>query len=146
MDDEKKLLRDLKDTILEFVTNLQSLFTDPKDMTDLMKIQIYFQSMDSHKLMNYAIQFILPHRQAIKDKDVKYVFDPNKRVLDGFPEDKLNYIKNLILTPEDKGGLSPEELDAVWQYFEVILALCDKHNKKYCLLTSGSKNLVLTLK
>lgn len=124
----KKILGDLKKTILEFITDLKdNIFTRDEEKTDLQLVEFFFNKMDAETVMQKAILFILPWKSYIKERNADF-FIKNKDIFQGLPPDKIEYFSSLWKKGDKR--LSEENRGVIWDYFDTILTLIENHEKK----------------
>jgi len=117
-------------TILEFIADLRdNVFTNPIDQGDLDLIQFFFKKLSDHDISNHVVQHILPYKTEIRDRNVEFFIKKKNEIFKGLPQDRVNYFVNLVKTPEPQGGLSDEDREAAWCYFDTLLTLSEKYKK-----------------
>src|SRR5688500_554221 len=93
------LSANLKQLVIEFVKNLENLFSEPEDRIDLHKIQLYFGNESELKIMQHVVSHILPYKTQIVDRDESYILDKRNQLFASFPEPKVEYIARLLRLP-----------------------------------------------
>jgi len=117
----------LKKTIIELVKDLkENVFSDNyTEKGDMELILLFFSRMHESTVMNHVIKYILPHAEEIENRD-KNFFTDNKHLFAGLPDDKVHHYSESIV----KGGrVSEEDINAFWEYFDVIIEIASQHKK-----------------
>lgn len=123
-------LTGVKTTITEFLDDLEKIvFTEPAERADLIFVRFFFEKMDSETLMRHVIGSVLPHKSQISVRDTKFFLERKKEIFGGLPADRVDYFASLIDNPEEAGGLSTENRDIVWSYFDILVLLAEKYKK-----------------
>lgn len=123
------LLANLKETVLDFINDIEKLFSDPEDQMEIMKVYLYFSNMSDHDLMNHIIAHILPYSDKIKKRDEAYVLGERSNIFAGFPKSKVEKIVQIVHADPENGGLTREERDAIWEYFDLMIEITDQFKK-----------------
>jgi hypothetical protein len=120
----------LKKTICELITDLkENIFVQPDEQADLGQVEFFFSLLDEKELMKHVIENTMPFAQHIRNRDMTYFISQKNRIFEGLPEDRINHFEHLIITPEEHGGMSNENRDAIWDYFGVIVDIAEKYKK-----------------
>lgn len=126
----RNITSDIKNTILEFIIDLKdNVFTSPVDQGDLALIQYFFSKLDDVSVSNHVVQHVLPYKNEISDRNVNFFIKKKTEIFKGLPADRVNYFVRLVTTPEIDGGLSTEDKETAWKYFDLLIALCEKYKK-----------------
>ena len=118
---------DIKSTFLKqtesLITQLESLFPENVDIR-LFKDKYYLlKKLNSNKIIDGFICYVLPHKKKIMSKDDKFFLDGGGQ--DGLDEKQLNYSLNLKELWNCK--MSDVNKDIVWKYFQVLILLSEKY-------------------
>ncbi|HET8689065.1 MAG TPA: hypothetical protein VFM18_20840 [Methanosarcina sp.] len=115
----------------EFVADIKNgIFTDPADITDLCLVEFALGKMSPSLLMDNVVTHVLPHKQKIFAKDIKFFIEKKDQIFAGLPEDRVTYFANVITAKESQGGISDENKELVWSYFEILVSLAEKYKKE----------------
>jgi len=124
------LPEDAKNTILEFIKELRDgVFTEPSDQGDLLLVEFFFQKLHPLSVMTHLVEHVLPYEKEIKAKDRTFFITKKDQIFAGLPKERINYFADMITKPEDKGGISKDTENAVWEYFKTLRALSMKYKK-----------------
>lgn len=108
-------------TINKFLEELQKILPNEKDIT-IFQSQIDVTLMfDESKVLKSFIQFVLPYRKQILEKDENFFLGNNV----GIEKDYMS--KAIHLTNLWKNKLSDNNKIIVWKYFQVLIILADKY-------------------
>ena len=116
-------IRILKQTVEEFIVDLRTnVFVD--DDGDIMLMEFFFKKMDSKDLMEHMVINLLPHRNQIIDRKIDFFMENRDAIFAGLPEDKIEKFARMITN-----GISKDNLDVIWIYFESMLDCVEKFRK-----------------
>ncbi len=119
-------LYDMKQTILELISELSgSIFTKSSEQGDLFLVQFFFKQLHPEMVMQHVIKKVLPHKNMIKDRDIKF-FLKNKSIFAGLPDDRVSYYGNIIVNTD---RLDDEDKKEIWAYFDTLIELAESHKK-----------------
>lgn len=108
-------------TINKFLEELQKILPNEKDIT-IFQSQIDVALMfDETKVLKSFIQFVLPYKKQILEKDEKFFLGNNVEI-------EKDYMSQAIhLTDLWKNKLSDNNKIIVWKYFQVLTILAEKY-------------------
>lgn len=122
-----RLTQMLKENILQFLTNFRDQVFKGKstEQADIQIVYSFFNLAGTFTIMNYAVEYILPHKDQIKSKDLNFFEDQKDVIFKGLPKEKIKYYSDYV----KKGKITKENMDVIWQYFDTILELCITYKK-----------------
>lgn len=118
---EDQNLTDLRRMIYDMLSDLEEIFTRPDEKGDIGKILFFYKRLHPDRVKLYAQEKLLPHKQKIKEKDIKF-FDNNQYIFAGLPEDRIEYYRKEIVV---KKRLSEEDMKIMWDYLDSMIALVE---------------------
>jgi len=117
----------LKSTIIDMITDIrENVLHYEEEQADLNIIELFFKANHEERIMHRAIKYILPHRDAIKDRDAGF-FKNNKFLFSGLDEEKVDYYMKVISDPR---RFTPEDEDTLFQYFDTIITILEVYKNK----------------
>lgn len=124
------LLSQLKTTVRELIADLsENIFTSKEEKSDMALVDVFFECMSESQLMNHTIINTLPFAEQIKARDVHFFTTQKDKIFEGLPSDRIDYFEKLITTSSDEGGMSDENKNVIWDYFNIIVAIAEKYKK-----------------
>jgi hypothetical protein len=121
----------LKNHMLELVDDLKCIFTLPNDTTDLNILKIGLSVMNEVEIMNGVIENFLPYKKQITDRNISFFKEHKNQIFKGLDQKRVDYFDSRITKPPSEGGISDEDKEVIWQYFDVIIQLSEEY-KKVC--------------
>jgi hypothetical protein len=121
----------LKNHMLELVDDLKCIFTLPNDTTDLNILKIGLSVMNEVEIMNGVIENFLPYKKQITDRNILFFKEHKNQIFKGLDQKRVDYFDSRITKPPSEGGISDEDKEVIWQYFDVIIQLSEEY-KKVC--------------
>lgn len=109
-----------KKSLIEFFDDLIEQYPQEADL--IMYRFFLSEQIPVESLMTRFIQFVLPHRQKIVDRDESF-FISNDNIFGSSPKDKIIHFKNLYL------GMNQENRETLFQWFDSFLLLVDKYKE-----------------
>lgn len=120
----------IKKTILEFIKDLKdNVFTEPVEQGELALVEFFFKKMSTVSVASHVVTHVLPHEKKIRDRDLSFFLKEKDNIFGGLPEDRVNHFANLVTFAQDKGGLSEEDKNSAWAYFDTLIDLSKKYKK-----------------
>jgi len=120
-------LTSLKSTILDMIADIRdNILYYEDEQTDLNIIELFFQATHEERIMQRAIKYILPHRDAIRSRDVNF-FKNNKFLFSGLDDEKVEYYMKVI---SNSKRFTLEDEDTLFQYFDTIVAILEIYKNK----------------
>jgi hypothetical protein len=127
MDD---VAEDIKTTVLDLVSDFKdNIFNTPSEQGDLLLVEFFFKKMDAKSVADHIVKHVLPHKKKIEDRKVTFFKKKRKEIFSGLPADRVEYFADLVGKPEAEGGMSDENKDVVWSYFDTFVALGERYKK-----------------
>lgn len=123
---KQKFAEQIKQTILEFFDALKTIFDD---FVELDMGLIFFRSLSDNQIADYSVSHVLPYKNHIIKKDAHFFITNRETIFSKLPKEKVEEFAKMLLSPDSTGGLSKENKDIIWQYFNVIVILCEKYKK-----------------
>jgi hypothetical protein len=120
----------IKNTILEFIGDLKdNIFTEPTEQGDLFLVEFFFQKLSSGDIADRTVKYILPHQSKISKRNVQFFIDEREQIFSGLPKDKIVSLSLLVSRSESDGGMSDENKDVIWSYFDTLVELAKEYKK-----------------
>ncbi len=119
MTDTKKI----KDTIIEFIDDMESLFENSQTVEkgECRLVKFFFQQLSPEAIATHAKEHLVPHKTMILTKNIQF-FDKNKEnIFKGLPKDRVDYYAKYVI---DSKNVCQEDIDVMFRYFKTILVLC----------------------
>ena len=127
---KRDIPEDIKLTVLELVADFRdNIFTKAAEQGDLLLVEFFFKKMTNIAIAEKIVLHILSRRKQIEKRDVQFFLEKKKEIFQGLPSDRVEYFANLVQTPEKDGGMSDENRDAVWAYFDTLAELAEEYKK-----------------
>ena len=123
--EQPELATTLKNTLLEFLVDMNSIFCEEEEQSDLMLVSLYFRIFDKTQIMQIFIDKLLPYKKQIVDRDLKF-FISNKCTFASLPVEKVQYYSKMLV---DKNRLSREDEKVLWEYFDMFIYLTEEYKK-----------------
>lgn len=144
----QKFATSIKNTIIQFFEQvLKSAFPDFIDLDlKLIKIKnladyILADIVSEHILAGVAISEgkgdvtingkhkKISYKDLVSEKNITFFMENKETFFDGLPIDKVEYFCDMLIKDESKGGYDLETKNAIWQYGDIIIKLCEKYKK-----------------
>lgn len=147
----QKFATSIKNTIIQFFEQvLKSAFPDFIDL-DLKLIKI--KNLADYILADIVSEHILAgvvlsegkasfssgkgdgkhkkisYKDLVSEKNITFFMENKETFFDGLPIDKVEYFCDMLIKDESKGGYDLETKNAIWQYGDIIIKLCEKYKK-----------------
>lgn len=126
----KKYLDDIKTTVLEFINDLKENIFSKGEATDLAFVEMFFGCMEPAEIMDNVVQNILPNAEQIRNRNLNFFVEQKSKIFQGLPTDRVDHIELLLTLSPEKGGMSEENKDVVWSYFEAMVDIASEYKKK----------------
>lgn len=127
---KRNIPQDIRNTVLELVADFKdNIFTNPREQGDLMIVEFFFQKLNAETIAERIVKHVLPYSKAIENRDVTFFLEKKNEIFGGLPANRVEYFSDLIQKPEDKGGMTEENKDVVWAYFDTLKALGEEYKK-----------------
>ena len=118
----------VKQTFLQqtdnFINELCTLFSNNNDILIFREKYNFAKSANSKIIIEYFIQYILPLKQKIINKDETFF-------LDGGGQEELRDNSGLKFRDNIKklwiNEMSDENKEIIWKYFKIFIILCEKY-------------------
>lgn len=118
-------LHGLKQLILDFITDLGSIFTKQDEKTDLTMVEIFYKSLHVERIMNDAIKKLLPHKEKIAARDLDF-FRTNKYIFADLPDDRIEHYRDIIVGNK----ISKEDIQNIWDYLDLMIIYTENYKKQ----------------
>ena len=125
-----EVCKQLKDHMIELAEDLKVIFTQPTDTSDLNMLKIGLTVINEVELMNGVIENFLPYKKQITDRNLTFFKEHKNQIFKGLNQTRVDYFDNRITKSPSEGGISDEDKEAIWQYFDVIIQLSEEYKKK----------------
>ena len=125
-----KAANDIKQTVLEFIRDLKdNVFSGKTEQGELALVEFFFTKMKSNAVADHIVSHILPHETAIQTRNVQFFVKEKNNIFGGLPKDRVEYFSNLVTLPPQHGGLSQDDKNAAWTYFDTLVDLAKLYRK-----------------
>ena len=115
----------LKQLILDFITDLRSVFTRRDEKADLTIVEIFYKNQHVERVMDDAIKKLLPHKEKIKNKDLDF-FRENRYIFGDLPDDRILHYQDIITSNK----ISREDIENIWSYLELMIVYSENYKKQ----------------
>lgn len=119
----------LKNHMLELIDDLKCIFTQPADTSDLNLMKIGLSIMNEVEIMNGVIENFLPYKKQIKERNIAFFKEHKNQIFSGLDQKRVDYFDSRITKSPAEGGISSEDKEVIWQYFDVIIQLSEDYKK-----------------
>ena len=120
----------IKKIVLEFICDLkENIFIKDNEIGDLLLVEFFFGKLDDSTISNYIVEHVLPYKQIIKKRNEIFFIEKRKEIFAGLPLDRVQYFSDIVSKDFEKGGLNKEDKEAIWGYFDILIALAEKYKK-----------------
>lgn len=127
---KRDILDDIHRTTLELITDFRdNIFTQPAEQGDIMLVEFFFKKMNPVDIAERIVLHVLPFSQKIKDRDISFFIEKKNEIFGGLPKERVEYFASLIEKPEKRGGMSDENKEIVFSYFDTLDALGQEYKK-----------------
>lgn len=121
---------DIKSTSLELIADFRdNIFTNPVEQGDLLLVEFFFKKMEPKDIADRIVKHVLPHKKKIEKRKTRFFIVKKNVIFAGLPQDRVDYFANLVNTPEHEGGMSDENKDVIWTYFDTFIGLAEDYKK-----------------
>jgi hypothetical protein len=125
------IARDIKNTVLELVADFKdNIFTKPLEQGDLLLVEFFFKKTDEKTIADRIVKHVLPYKKKIEKRKVKFFLIKKNEIFANLPTERVEYFANLVQKTEDEGGMSQDDKNAVWAYFDTLIELAEQYKKK----------------
>lgn len=126
-----RIAEKVKNTILEFITDLkEAIFTNPTEHGDLLLVEFFFTKMTATSVTDHIVSHVLPHKAKIQKRDIQFFIDQKREIFAGLPEERVEYFANLVKKSKEEGGMSSDDRNTIWSYFDMLILLAEEYKKK----------------
>lgn len=123
--------KDIKVTILDLVADFRDhIFTKPEEQESLLTVEFILNKTNATTLADKIVMHVLSRRKQIESRDAEFFIAKRKEIFQGLPDDRVEYFASLIQKSEEDGGMSDENKEKVWEYFDTLVHLAGEYNKK----------------
>ena len=119
----------LKTHMIEFIDDLSSIFTRKDDLNDLEMIKLALDVVSEEELMKQIISAFLPFKKQISDRDLDFFKNNKNKIFVGIDQKRIDYFDKKITSAPADGGISADDKEAIWAYFDVIIDLAEEYKK-----------------
>ena len=120
----------IKQTVGEFIEDIRdNIFTTDKDQGELMMVAFFFDKMPATAVANHVIKMVLPYKKEIENREVSFFITKKSEIFKGLSPDRVDYFADLFQKSPRKGGISTENKEVVWSYFDTLLDLGERYKK-----------------
>lgn len=127
----RNIPQDIRNTVLELIVDFkENIFTKPDEKGDLMLVEFFFNKMDACVMTDRIVKHVLPFSKEIAARKVSFFLEKRNEIFGGLPKERVDYFSSLIHKTENEGGLSDENKQIVWAYFDTLVALAEEYKKK----------------
>jgi hypothetical protein len=126
----RNIPQDIKNTVLELIIDFKdNIFTKHEEKGDLMIVEFFFQKLNPDVIAERIVMHVLPYSKAIEARDITFFLEKKNEIFAGLPAERVIYFSELIQKEEGRGGMSEENKNVVWAYFDTLKALGEKYKK-----------------
>ena len=127
----RNIPQDIRNTVLELIVDFkENIFTKPNEKGDLMLVEFFFSKMNAETITDRIVKHVLPFSNEIADRKISFFLEKKNEIFGGLPKERVDYFSELIHKNERDGGMSDENKDVVWAYFDTLVALAEEYKKK----------------
>jgi hypothetical protein len=125
-----EVIDEIKDTVLELICDFKdNIFTSSSDKGDLLVVEFFFKKKSAKEISDHIVKHVLPYKKNIENKKLSFFREKKNEIFSGLPKEKVEYFASLVEKPEKKGGMSDENKDIVWDYFNTLASLAEIYKK-----------------
>lgn len=119
---QEKVLSQLKNQVVNLLDDLLSICPNEPD---LLLVRIFFENqVAADELMEGFLEWVYPWGDYIRKRDMNY-FEENDHMFGPLPPEKVAHFKVKL----KDGTFEQEDIDTIWDYFEVFLGLMEEYRK-----------------
>ena len=127
---KRNIPQDIRNTVLELIGDFKdNIFTKAEEQGDLMLVEFFFQKLNAETIAERIVKHVLPYSKEIENRNVIFFLDKKTEIFGGLPAARVEYFSDLIQKSEKDGGMSDENKDVVWSYFDTLKALGEEYKK-----------------
>lgn len=116
--------------ILEFIEDLKNNVAEcESDKGDLMLVEFFFKKAAPSAIMEHVIKHVLPLKDKIKNRNTSFFLQKKNEIFRGLPTDRVEYFAQRCSKPASQGGLSDEDKEVIFAYFDTMIELAEKQKK-----------------
>lgn len=120
---------DIKNTVIDFLDDLDTV-SSYDEKGDIILIKFFFERMDDVMVANHIINYVLPHSKKIKEKKESFFIKNANTIFGNLSDEKISKITRKLSLDESKGGLSNDDKNVIWKYFETLIVLGELYKKQ----------------
>lgn len=126
----RNIPNDIRNTVLELISDFKdNIFTKHEEKGDLMLVEFFFQKLSAETIADRIVKHVLPFAKEIESRNVIFFLEKKGEIFGGLPKERVEYFSNLIQKSEREGGMTDENKDVVWAYFDTLKALGEEYKK-----------------
>lgn len=127
---KRDIPQDIRNTVLELIGDFKdNIFVKPEEQGDLMLVEFFFQKLSAETITDRIVKHVLPYSKEIETRNVIFFLEKKNEIFGGLPKPRVEYFSGLIQKSEKDGGMSDENKDVVWSYFDTLKALGEEYKK-----------------
>jgi hypothetical protein len=120
----------IKQIVLEFIKDLKdNVLTNSTEQGELALVEFFFKKMSASNVASHVVSHVLPHEKRIKERDLTFFISEKSSIFGGLPADRVGHFARLVTLPPHQGGMSVDDKDTVWLYFDSLVNLSKKYKK-----------------
>ena len=109
----------------EFIDDMrENIFTAPEEEEELLWGECWLTSSQPGKILHLVVKHLLPHRQAIREKNLRFFLD-NQFIFRGLPPERVKYYSTKLAS----GGVPEEDTDVCFQFLSTMVDIAEKSEK-----------------
>lgn len=120
-------LDELNDMMFDLINDLSSIFSHPDERGDLLAAEVWYKILHRETIMVRTIEYLLPYKQNIKDRNFDYFANNCEYIFGGLPKDRVEYYQKVIV---EQKRLSKNHMNIIWEYLDAMTALAESYNNK----------------
>jgi len=126
----RNIPQDIRNTVLELIIDFkENIFTKPEEKGDLMLVEFFFTKMKPETITDRVVKHVLPFSKEIAARKETFFLEKRNEIFGGLPKERVDYFSGLIGKDENEGGMSDENKEIVWAYFDTLVALAEEYKK-----------------
>lgn len=124
------IAEDIKTTVLEFIKDLKdNVFINPTEQGELALVEFFFKKMNNTSVADHVVSHVLRHEKEISKRNISFFIDERNNIFSGLPKDRIDHFTKLITAHPHLGGLTEDDKNHAWEYFETLVSLAKQYKK-----------------
>ena len=85
--------------------------------------------MSADVMTDRIVKHVLPFSKEIAARKESFFLEKRTEIFGGLPKERVDHFSGLIGKEEKDGGMSDENKEIVWAYFDTLVALAEEYKK-----------------